>query len=64
MTTLGTALAILVALALALALAFYPLRVLVDLIARNITTPIREYINRTRERRSAPRTTPDRRQGP
>lgn len=64
MTTLGTLLVIVVALALALALAFYPLRVIVDLLARNVAVPIREFIQRQRERRHAPRETPDRRQVP
>lgn len=60
-----TALAVLfVALALtllvALALAWVPMRLLVGQMARNV----RQIIQRQRERRSAPRNTPDRRVGP
>ncbi len=52
---------IIVAVALALLLAFLPLKVLMDMIARNITEPIQRFIERQRDRRSVVRNTPDRR---
>ena len=61
MTTLATALAILAALALGLVLAFLPMKVLLATIQRNITEPIRHFIERQRERRKVARDTPDRR---
>ena len=64
MTSLSTVLIILLALALALVLAFLPLKMLMDAIARNITEPIRKFIERQRERRTVARDTPDRRNSP
>ncbi|MEO8218873.1 MAG: hypothetical protein ABI718_17500 [Acidobacteriota bacterium] len=61
MTSLATAVIIIVAVALALLLAFLPLKVLMDMIARNITEPIQRFIERQRDRRSVARETPDRR---
>lgn len=61
MTFITTLLVVLVAIALALVLAFLPLRAAVAVMARNIAAPIREMIQRQRERRAEPRPTPDRR---
>ncbi len=62
MTTLATVLVILAALALGLLLAFLPMKVLLAAIARNVTEPIKQFIERQRERRKVARDTPDRRQ--
>lgn len=61
MTTLATILAILAALALGLLLAFLPMKMILAAIARNVTEPIRQFIERQRERRKVARDTPDRR---
>ncbi len=61
MTTLATILVILAALGLGLLLAFLPMKVLMAAIARNVTEPIRQFIERQRERRKVARDTPDRR---
>ncbi len=46
---------------LALALAYLPMRLLVAQMARNIAAPIRDFIQRQRDRRAQERQTPDRR---
>jgi hypothetical protein len=46
---------------LALALAYLPMRLLVGQMARSIAEPIREFIQRQRDRRARSRETPDRR---
>lgn len=51
------------ALAVALLLAFVPLRLLLDSIARNVVEPVRQFIQRQRDRRAVQRATPDRRRG-
>ncbi|MEK6373608.1 MAG: hypothetical protein AABO58_13025 [Acidobacteriota bacterium] len=48
-------------LVLALALAYLPMRLLVAQIARNIAAPIRDFIQRQRDRRERERASPDRR---
>jgi len=48
-------------LVLALALAYLPMRLLVAQIARNVAAPIRDFIQRQRDRRERERATPDRR---
>ena len=48
-------------LVLALALAYLPMRLLVGQMARSIAEPIREFIQRQRDRRARARETPDRR---
>ena len=48
-------------LVLALALAYLPMRLLVGGIARRVAEPIREFIQRQRDRRARSRETPDRR---
>jgi hypothetical protein len=52
-----TVLVVLAAIALALALAYLPMKLLLQQIARNV----QQFIARQRERRQAPRPTPDRR---
>lgn len=61
MTTLATVFAILAALGLGLLLAFIPMKVLMAAIARNVTEPIKQFIERQRERRKVSRDSPDRR---
>ena len=46
---------------LALALAYLPMRLLVGQMARSVAEPIRELIQRQRDRRARARETPDRR---
>jgi len=46
---------------LALTLAYLPMRLLVAQMARNIAAPIRDFIQRQRDRRERERQTPDRR---
>jgi len=46
---------------LALALAYLPMRLLLAQMARNIAAPIRDFIQRQRDRRERERQTPDRR---
>jgi hypothetical protein len=48
-------------LVLALALAYLPMRLLVAQMARNIAAPIRDFMQRQRDRRAQERQTPDRR---
>jgi hypothetical protein len=57
MTLVVIVLALAAALAVALALAYVPMRLLLGQIARNVT----QMIQRQRDRRSAARSTPDRR---
>jgi hypothetical protein len=49
------------ALILALAIAYVPMRLLVAQMARAVAAPIREFIQRQRDRRALTRETPDRR---
>ena len=49
------------AVVLALALAYVPMRILLAQMAKNIVAPIRDFIQRQRERRAAARQTADRR---
>jgi len=46
---------------LALAMAYLPMRILVTQIARRVAEPIRDFIQRQRDRRALARGTPDRR---
>jgi hypothetical protein len=50
------------AVVLAVALAYLPLKVVLDLMGRNIAAPIRALIERRRDRRLAERKSPERRQ--
>ncbi len=60
MSLLITIIIVFAALTLALALAYVPMRLLLGQMARNV----RQFIQRQRERRQAPRDTPDRRKAP
>ncbi len=51
-----------VAVLAALLLAFVPLRLLMDFMAKSVIGPVKAFMERQRERRAAPRETPDRRQ--
>lgn len=57
MSTLFVLIAVALAVALALGLAYLPMRLLLQHMARNV----RAFIQRTRERRTSVRDTPDRR---
>jgi len=46
---------------LALGLAYLPMRILLAQMAKSVAEPIREFIQRQRDRRAMARTTPDRR---
>jgi len=46
---------------LALGLAYVPMRLLVATMAKHVAQPIRDFIQRQRERRAMDRATPDRR---
>ena len=61
MSLVITAVVFALILVLALALAYLPMRLLVAQMARNVTQPIRELIQRRRDRRARARETPDRR---
>ena len=61
MSLLITAALFALILVFALALAYLPMRLLVAQMARNIAQPIRELIQRQRDRRARARETPDRR---
>ena len=61
MSLVLTAVVVVAILVLALALAYLPMRLLVAQMARNIAAPIRELMQRQRERRAQERQTPDRR---
>ena len=58
LTVAAVILALALALAIGLALAWLPMRILLGQMARNVTS----FIQRQRDRRSAQRGTPDRRQ--
>lgn len=58
LTVAAVLLALALALAIGLALAWLPMRILLGQMARNVTS----FIQRQRDRRSAQRGTPDRRQ--
>ena len=49
------------AVALAIVLAYLPMRILLTQMAKRVTEPIREFIQRQRDRRRVTRDTPDRR---
>ncbi len=49
------------AIILALGMAYLPMRILVTQIARKVAEPIRNFIQRQRDRRTLARGTPDRR---
>lgn len=49
------------AVALGLLLAYLPMRILIGRMAAGITAPIKAFIQRQRDRRTADRPTPDRR---
>lgn len=53
-----------IAILLGLFLAYLPMRILLTQMAKNVTAPIREFIQRQRDRRTADRETPDRRTKP
>jgi hypothetical protein len=44
-----------------LAFAFLPLKMMLDVMAKNVAVPVRNFIQRQRDRRSVSRGTPDRR---
>jgi uncharacterized protein YqfA (UPF0365 family) len=60
-STLLIALFGILAVLLALALAFVPMRLMLYAIAKSAQTKVREFIQRQRDRRAVPRSTPDRR---
>jgi len=53
-----------VAILLGLLLAYLPMRILVAQMTKNIVAPIREFIQRQRDRRTVDRDSPDRRTKP
>jgi len=61
MSLLITAALFVLILVLALALAYLPMRLVVAQMARAVSAPIRELIQRQRDRRARARETPDRR---
>ena len=61
MSLLITALVVVAILLLALAMAYLPMRLLVAQMGRSIAAPIREFIQRQRDRRASARKSPDRR---
>jgi hypothetical protein len=61
MSLVITALVFALILVLALALAYLPMRLLLAQMARNVAQPIRELIQRQRDRRARARESPDRR---
>lgn len=56
-----TVLVVVAILLLALAMAYLPMRLLVAQMARSVAEPIREFIQRQRDRRAQARKSPDRR---
>jgi hypothetical protein len=50
-----------VAILLSLVLAYLPMRILLTQMAKSVAAPIREFMQRQRERRAVARQTPDRR---
>jgi hypothetical protein len=61
MTVVMTLIIAAAALFLALVVAYLPMRILVTQIAKAVAAPIRELIQRQRDRRNVARGTPDRR---
>jgi len=61
MSLLITLIVVVAILFLALAMAYLPMRLLVAQMGRNIAAPIREFMQRQRERRASARKSPDRR---
>ncbi len=61
MSLILTAFVFVLILVLALALAYLPMRLLLGQMARKVAEPIREFIQRQRDRRAKARETPDRR---
>jgi hypothetical protein len=61
MSTLVILIIVAAAVLLALGLAYVPMRVLLAQMAKSVAEPIREFIQRQRDRRAMARTTPDRR---
>ncbi len=64
MSTVTTILIAVGALFLALLLAFVPLRLMMYAIGKGVTTAVKEFIERRRERRSTSREGTDRRKAP
>ena len=61
MSTLVILIIVAAAVLLALGLAYVPMRILLAQMAKSVAEPIREFIQRQRDRRELARTTPDRR---
>ena len=61
MSLVLTVVVLIAVLVLALALAYLPMRLLVAQMGRSIAAPIRDFIQRQRDRRERARQTPDRR---
>jgi len=61
MSTLVILTIVAAAVLLALGLAYLPMRILLGQMAKRLAEPIREFIQRQRDRRELARTTPDRR---
>ena len=61
MSTIAVALISVAAVCLALLLAFVPLRLMLDFMSRRVAQPIREFIQRRKDRRTANRESSDRR---
>ncbi len=61
MSLLITAAVVVAILLLAITMAYLPMRLLVAQMARSVAAPIRELIQRQRDRRARARETPDRR---
>jgi Flp pilus assembly protein CpaB len=61
MSTLVILIIVAAAVLLALGLAYVPMRILLAQMAKRVAEPIREFIQRQRDRRALARTTPDRR---
>jgi hypothetical protein len=61
MSTLVILIIVAAAVLLALGLAYVPMRILLAQMAKSVAEPIREFIQRQRDRRAMARTTPDRR---
>jgi len=61
MSTLVILIIVAGAVLLALGLAYLPMRILVAQMAKRVAEPIRQFIQRQRERRALARDTPDRR---
>lgn len=61
MSTIEILLIAAAAVALALGLAYVPMRILLTQMAKRVAEPIRQFIQRQRDRRALARDTPDRR---